>query len=61
MKGIWKSLVQPKLDYCSQFWSPVDQDSINRLESVQKHFLAKVYGVGDLNYWDKLSALKMSS
>ena len=61
MKGIWKSLVQPKLDYCSQFWSPGDQDSVNRLESVQRHFLGKVSGVGDLNYWDKLGALKMSS
>ena len=29
MKIIWKSLVQPKLDYCSQFWSPGDQDYIN--------------------------------
>ena len=44
MKTIWNSLVQPKLDYCSQFWSPGDQESINRLESVQKHFLSQVKG-----------------
>ena len=63
LKSIWKSLVQPKLDYCSQFWSPGDQDSINRIESVQRHFFAKVSGTGveDLNYWDKLSEFKISS
>ena len=63
LKTIWKSLVQPKLDYCSQFWSPGDQESINRLESVQRHFFSKVSGNGvqDLNYWDKLRDFKISS
>ena len=28
MMTIWKSLVQPRLDYCSQLWSPSDQASI---------------------------------
>ena len=63
LKTIWKSLVQPKLDYCSQFWSPGDQESINRLESVQRHFFSNVSGNGvqDLNYWDKLTKFKISS
>ena len=63
MKAIWKSLVQPKLDYCSQFWSPGDQESINRLESVQRHFLSKVAGPGvsDLDYWEKLKEFRVSS
>ena len=34
---ILNSLVQLKLDYCSQLWSPADQSSINKLEAVQKH------------------------
>ena len=42
MKTIWKTLVQPKLDYCSQFWSPGDQESMNKIEFVQRHFLSKV-------------------
>ena len=63
MKAIWKLLVQPKLDYCSQFWSPSDQDSINRLESVQRHFLSCVIGdqVQNLDYWTKLKSLKLLS
>ena len=39
MLTLLKSLVQPKLDYCSQLWSPSDQTSINKLESVQRHLV----------------------
>ena len=62
MKTVWKSLVQPKIDYCSQIWSPADQESINRLESVQKHFIAKISElVGPSSYWEKLKKLKLYS
>ena len=63
MKTIWKSLIQPKLDYCSQFWSPGDQESINRLESVQRHFLSQVTGEGSsfIGYWDRLREFKVYS
>ena len=52
LKTIWKSLVQPKLEYCSQFWSPGDQETITRFELVQRHFFSNVSGNGvqDLNY-----------
>ena len=63
IKTIWKSLIQPKLDYCSQFWSPGDQESINRLESVQRHFLSQVTGEGSsfIGYWDRLREFKVYS
>ena len=63
MKQIWKTLVQPKLDYCSQFWSPGDQESINRVESVQRYFLSQVQGmeVTSMCYWDRLKALRVYS
>ena len=61
MKTIWKSLVQPKLDYCSQLWSPGDQDSINKIESVQKHFVSKISGIQGLSYWERLKYLHMCS
>ena len=31
MLTAWKSLIQSKLDYCSQRWSPSDQASISKL------------------------------
>ena len=61
MRTIWKSLVQPKLDYCSQFWSPGDQESINRIEAVQRHFLSQVSSLCDMNYWEQLKKFQAYS
>ena len=30
MLTLWKSIIQSKLDYCSQLWSPSDQKSIKK-------------------------------
>ena len=42
MKTCWNSLIQSKMDYCSQLWSPTDQGTIGRLEDVARHFTAKI-------------------
>ena len=54
MVTLWKTLIQPKLDYCSQLWSPSDQLSIAKLESIMRSYTAKVGGCKNLNYWEKL-------
>ena len=58
-----KSLVQPHLDYCSQLWSPQSQSQINKLESVQKNLITKIWdtGLAGLNYWEKLLFLRVYS
>ena len=61
MLTIWKSLVQSKLDYCSQLWSPADQTSIIELESVARHFTSKIDGMAGLDYWERLSSLSLYS
>jgi ribonuclease P/MRP protein subunit RPP40 len=61
MLTIWKTMVQPKLDYCSVLWSPPDQASIARLESVARHFTCQIAGMEELDYWDRLSSLKLYS
>ena len=61
MLTIWKTMVQPKLDYCSVLWSPDDQASIARLESVSRHFTSQVTGMADQDYWDRLSTLHLYS
>ena len=63
MLTILRSLVQPRLDYCSQLWSPRDQYSINLLESVQHNFISQIRGraLHGLNYWEKLSELRVYS
>ena len=61
MMSIWKTMVQPKLDYCSVLWSPTDQASISRLESVSRHFSSQIHGMDNLDYWDRLSQLGIFS
>ena len=61
MLTIWKSLIQSKLDYCSQLWSPSDQANISSIESVARHFTAKVDGMSGLDYWERLNSLHLYS
>ena len=48
MLTIWKCLIQPKMDYCSQLWSPNDQTSItlsfcDSLFSFSGRFCIRIY------------------
>ena len=61
MLTVWKSLVQSKLDYCSQLWSPSDQASIGKLESVARNFTSQIHGMDGLDYWERLNSLHLYS
>ena len=61
MLTLFKSLVQCKLDYCSQIWSPSSKGDIAKLEMVQRNFLRKISNIGRLPYWDQLKSLKLYS
>ena len=63
MLTLLKSLVQPKLDYCSQIWSPADQSSINKLEYVQQKLINRINDckLVSLNYWEKVQELRLYS
>ena len=58
---LWKSLVLSKLDYCSQLWSPIIKGDIQKLEMVQRSFIRKIDGMGNLDYWTQLKRLKLYS
>ena len=61
MITLWKSLVAPILDYCSQLWCPSSLGEIQRLELVQKNFFRKISGMSGLDYWQQLEALNIFS
>ena len=61
MITLWKSLVAPILDYCSQLWCPTNPGQIQRLEMVQLNFFKKISGLDGLDYWQQLAALHMFS
>ena len=58
---LWKSLILPILDYCSQLWCPAAPGKIRALEVVQMNYIRKIFGMSSLDYWEQLKTLKMSS
>ncbi len=61
LKTLWKSLVLPRLEYCCQLWSPHKIQEITTLEAIQRAFTARIQEVHHLNYWERLSELKLYS
>ncbi|KAK3884902.1 hypothetical protein Pcinc_010876 [Petrolisthes cinctipes] len=58
---LWRSMVQPLLDYYSQLWSPQKNGIIQNLETVQRSFTRNIKGMRDLSYWDRLNQLGLYS
>ena len=61
MLTLWKSLVQSKLEYCSQLWCPLKTGDIQALEMTQRSFIRKLSGMNQLTYWQQLKLLKLYS
>ena len=61
MLTLWKSMIQSRLDYCSQLWSPNTASQINQLEDVQRSFTRRIAGMQNLDYWDRLKELRLYS
>ena len=61
MKHLFKTLVIPHIDYCSQLWLPIDGASILSLEKVQCDFFKKIPELRGKSYWECLSHMKMLS
>jgi hypothetical protein len=60
MLTLWKSLVLPILDYCSQLWSPSKTGLIQEIEDIQKSFSRKIRCM-KRNYWERLHFFKLYS
>ena len=58
---MWTTLVQPHLDYCSQLWAPTGGANLENLEGLPRSFTSKIPSVKHMNYWERLSHLKMNS
>ena len=61
MLTLWKALVIPILDYCSQLWSPWAKTDIRSIESVQRALTHSITEARHLNYWERLSRPKLYS
>jgi hypothetical protein len=61
MLQLWKSIVIPRLDYCSQLWNPHQSNLITQLEDPQKDFIRNIYGFRHKSYWESLNDLGLYS
>jgi hypothetical protein len=61
MKILWKSMVLPILDYCSQLWCPIKAGQIQQIEAIQQYFTRRINIQEQPNYWQRLSKLKLYS
>ena len=58
---LYKSVVRCHLEFCCPLWNPHKVADIEELESVQRAFTAKIAGLSDLHYWDRLKHLSLMS
>lgn len=58
---MFKSFVLSRLEYSSPLWNPMLKTDIMKLESVQRSFTAKLNGVQNQDYWNRLKSLKLYS
>ena len=61
MKTMWKTIVLPHIDYCSQLWCPIKPGNILKIEKLQRDFFNRIPALRDLNYWEQLKQMKMLS
>ena len=61
MMTLWTSMIQSRLDYCSQLYSPNSEGEIKLLEDVQRSFTSRISGMGDKNYRERLQELRLYS
>ena len=61
MLTLWRSLVIPHLDYCSQLWNPQEKGMIQVIENIQRSFTRRIKNFSSMDYWERLKKLQMFS
>ena len=61
MIPLFKSLVRPIIEFGNVVWCPKKRKHIDIIESVQRHFTKCIIGMRNVEYKDRLKALKLPS
>ena len=61
MLTLLKSLIRPKLEYCSPLWSPCKIRDIAKIENVQRFFTRRVKECEGMDYWERIKHLRILS
>ena len=60
-KLLYKSLVRPILEYCSSIWFPLYKGDVQEIEKVQRRATKLVKQIRNMDYPDRLKALKLTT
>jgi ribonuclease P/MRP protein subunit RPP40 len=58
---LFKTYVRPILEYSCSLWSPHQVTYIAALEAIQRSVTARIQGMENLSYWERLQTLKLYS
>ena len=61
MLQLYKSLVRCRVEYSCPLWNPLKVDNSQKVEDIQRNFTRRFAGLQNLNYWQRLSKLKLLS
>ena len=61
MMQLFNTYIRSRLEYCSVIWSPSTQRDINKIEGIQRSFTARIDGMENFNYHQRLRELKTYS
>ena len=60
-RKLWRSYVEPVLDYGSQLYCPINLTLISNLEAVQRNYTHNTENMQLHNYWERLALMKLNS
>ena len=62
MLTLWKTLIRPHLDYCSQLWAPSNLPGpLKEQEEPLRCFTKRIKGCWQMSYWERLRHLNLNS
>ena len=61
MMKMFNSFIRSKLDYCCLIWNPVKKEDIDKIERVQRSFTARIRGLEEMDYHERLKILNTYS
>ena len=61
MLQLYKSLIRCRVEYCCPLWNPSRIADIQAIENIQRQFTRRIHGLKNINYWDRLKELNLTS
>ena len=61
MMKMFNSYIRSKLDYYYLIWNPVKKEDIDKIERIQRSFTAKIKGLEEIDYHERLEILNTYS